>query len=156
MSTRNNAIAEELLALRDNRGRISAPAAVRWARDNPGSHLHGTLMWANDVAAERYRVWQVRALISVHIVDKDGGRRFVSLSIDREDEHGGGYRSVSEVMADEDLRDVMIKDALADLERVRVRYEKLTELAAVWVEMHKVSAKRQRSARKIAEQPAAA
>jgi hypothetical protein len=154
MSERLDTIAAELLALRTEQGVINPSEVVRWARANADSRLHGALNWDDEVAAERYRIWQVRSLISVHIVDVDGGRKFVSLSIDRAGGHSGGYRPISEVMDDETLRDVMLKDAMAELERVQKRFEKLKELSAVWEELHKV--KRRRSVRKVAETPAAA
>jgi hypothetical protein len=146
VSARVDGIAAELLALRTEGGVINPSEVVQWARDNPGSRLHGSLTWDDEAAAERYRIWQVRALISVHVVDNDGGRRFVSLSVDREG--SGGYRPIAEVMDDQTLRDVLLKDAFAELERVRKRFEKLTELASVWDEVHKV--KRRRSVRKAA------
>jgi len=142
MSERLDTIAAELLALRTNQGVINPPEVVRWARVNPESRLHAALTWDDEVAAERYRIWQVRSLISVHIVDADGGRKFVSLSIDRSGGHSGGYRPLAEVMSDETLRDVMLKDALAELERVQKRFEKLKELAGVWEELHKVKRRR--------------
>ncbi len=152
MSERLDTIAAELLALRTEQGVINPSEVVAWARDNPGSRLHGSLTWDDEAAAQRWRIWQVRALISVHIVDNDGGRKFVSLSIDREGT--GGYRPIAEVMDDETLREVLLKDALTELERVRKRFEKLTELASVWDEVHK--AKRRRSMRKVADTSAAA
>ena len=147
MSDRLDSIATELLALRTNQGVINPSEVVRWARDNTDSRLHAALTWDDEIAAERHRIWQVRSLISVHIVDVDGGRKFISLSIDRNGGHSGGYRPVSDVMEDDTLRDVMLKDAMAELERVRKRFEKLKELAAVWEEIHKV--KRRRVIRKV-------
>jgi hypothetical protein len=152
MSHRIDTIAAELLALRTEQGVINPSEVVQWARDNADSRLHGALTWDDEAAAERYRIWQVRALISVHIIDTDGGRKFVSLSIDREGT--GGYRPIAEVMDDETFRDILLKDALAELERVRKRFEKLTELANVWEEIHKV--KRRRSVRKAEDTSAAA
>ena len=154
MSERLDTIGAELLALRTEQGVINPSEAVQWARVNPESRLHGALTWDDEAAAERFRIWQVRSLISLHIVDADGGRKFVSLSIDRSGGHSGGYRPISEVMGDEALRDVMLKDAMAELERVQKRFEKLKELAGVWDEIHKV--KRRRSVRKVAEAPVAA
>lgn len=154
MSERIDTIADELLALKTDQGVINPSEVVQWARANPGSRLHGALQWDDETAAGRYRIWQVRALISVHIVDVDGGRKFVSLSIDRSGGHSGGYRPINEVMDDEALREVLLKDALEELERVQKRFAKLKELTAVWEEMHKV--KRRRTVRKVAEQPEAA
>jgi len=141
MSERLDGIATELLDLRDDEGKISAPDAVEWARSRPNSHLHGALEWDDSVAGERYRVWQVRSLISVHLVDADGGRRFVSLTVDRAE---GGYRPLNEVMQRIDLRQQMLDDALADLDRIQKKYQHLQELSKVWAARDQVKVTRTR------------
>ena len=142
MSDRTDTIAAELLALKSGDGVINPKAAVQWARENPKSKLYDSLEWDDDVAAERYRVWQVRALISVHVVDADGGRRFVSLTIDRKHDGSNGYRSLEDVVARPDLREVMLADALAELERIQTRYKRLTELEPVWAKAEAVRSRR--------------
>jgi hypothetical protein len=136
MSERTESIATELLKLADNDGKISAAGAVEWARKHPKSHLHAALTWDNEIAGEAHRVWQVRALIAVHIVDAEGARRFVSLSIDRTE---GGYRQISDVMSRQDLRKVMLDDALAELERMQKKYQHLQELEVVWAARDRVA-----------------
>jgi hypothetical protein len=132
MSDRTDSISAELLKLKNKDGIINPAKAVEWARENTKSHLHANLEWDDTVAGERWRVSQVRQLIAVHIVDAEGGRRFVSLSIDRKHDGSNGYRSLEDVVGRPDLREIMLKDALADLERVQERYKKLTELQTVW------------------------
>jgi hypothetical protein len=146
MSDRTDRLAEELLALKNDNGIISPQSAVAWARENPDSRLHAQLEWNDAVGAERYRVWQVRALISVHVVDADGGRRFVSLSIDRRHDGSNGYRELSDVVGQPNLREIMLKDALADLERMQERYKKLSELEPVWQQAEAVRKTRSRKA----------
>lgn len=146
MSDRTDSISSELLKLKDDDGKINPAAVVKWARRNTRSHLHAVLNWDDADAGEKYRIWQVRSLISVHIVDNDGGRRFVSLSIDRQE---GGYRPIGEVMERVDLRQVMLDDALNELNRVQARYKHLTELSEVWVATHRVDARRK--VRSVAE-----
>lgn len=141
MSDRLDTLTDELLALRNTKGLINPAEAVHWARRNRKSRLHAHLTWDDEVAGERYRIWQIRELISVHIVDNDGGRRFVSLSVDR---GSGGYRTVEQVMGRVDLREIMVADALADLERMQRRYEKLPELQAVWAAAETVKAQRRK------------
>lgn len=136
MSDRTDGVAKELLALRDKEGKISASAAVEWARKHPKSYLHASLQWDDEIAGEAHRVWQVRALISVHIVDPQGARRFVSLSIDRAE---GGYRQVSDVMSRQDLRKIMLDDALAELQRLEAKYKHLQELETIWAARDKVA-----------------
>jgi len=146
MSDRTDHISKELLALKNDNGVINPAEAVKWAKANPESHLHGSLEWDDAIAGERWRVSQVRQLIAIHIVDADGGRRFVSLSIDRKHDGSNGYRSLEDVVGRSDLREIMLKDALADLERMQARYAKLSELAPVWEKADEVRAKRSRKA----------
>ena len=141
-------IADELLALRNNDGVINPAHVVRWARENTGSRLHESLEWDDSVAAERFRREQVRTLIAIHVVDAtDGSRKLISLSIDRN--ASGGYRPIEEVMNTASLREVMLKDALAELDRVQKKYEKLQELERVWIAASQVR-ERRTSQRKVA------
>lgn len=140
-------ISAELQGLKTD-GLIDARKAVAWARENPASALYGALDWDDEHAAEEHRVWQVRRLIAIHVVDTSGGRAVVSLSIDRKE---GGYRPVEDVLKRQDWRAIMLSDALADLKRVQQRYDRLTELDRVWSEVRRVeSVKTPRGRRKAA------
>jgi hypothetical protein len=58
------------------------------------------------------------------------------LSIDRTE---GGYRQIADVMSRQDLRKVMLDDALAELERTQKKYRHLQELETVWEARDKVA-----------------
>ena len=146
MSDRTNALADELLALKSESGVINPAGAVEWARKHKQSTLHANLEWDDSIAGERWRVSQVRQLIAIHIVDSDGGRRFVSLSIDRKHDGSNGYRSLEDIVGRPDLREIMLKDALADLERMQERYSKLSELQPVWDAADETRKRRSRKA----------
>lgn len=139
MSDRIDHISRELRALQDDDGRINAAGAVKWARKHTKSHLHAALEWDDAIAGEQYRIWQVRSLINVHIVDSEGSRQLVSLTIDRRD---GGYRPIEDVLSTPDLRKVMLDDALADLQRLERKYQRLQELAEVWAARARVERRR--------------
>lgn len=128
-------IAAELLALRNKDGMIEAPKVVQWARRHTKSRLYHVLEWDNEVAGEKHRIWQVRQLIAVHVVDAEGSRQAVSLSIDR---RVGGYRHLDDIMPRQNLREVMLQDALDELERVEAKYKRLQELEQVWIATHEV------------------
>ena len=148
MTYKTSVIAEELIALRDDKGMIKPRDVVTWARRHPKSALHAQLEWDNDRAADAYRMQQVRELIAVHVIDAEGHRQMVSLSIDRTS--GGGYRQVDDVLKVPSLREIMLNDALVDLQRLQVRYQHVTELIGVWNEAEKVRASTPRSRRKAA------
>lgn len=144
MSARTDLIAEELLALKNAGGVINPARAVDWARKHRKSALYEHLEWDDGVAAEAYRVQQVRTLMILHILDDDGDRRFISLSIDRKHDGTNGYRPFDEVAGAPNLREIMLADALAELQRVKARFARLSELAEVWEAAERVPVKRGR------------
>lgn len=151
-------IREELLAVQaaSADGLLHCAEVVEWAKANPTSSLHAAIQWNNATAADAYRLWQVRQLIQLHVVSEDFKETMVSLSIDRK--AGGGYRSVSDVVARPDLREIMLQDALNELERLRHRYGRVKALATVWREVDDAQVKtgRRRRVEVVAEQMAAA
>jgi hypothetical protein len=127
-------IKDELVAIFGENTLTTTGDIVAWARQHSLSALHRELKFDDDAgAANLWRHHHVRQLISIHIVDGDHHRRAVSLSIDRAS--GGGYRELSDVLNMPRLRDVLLADALEELERVQNRYESVKELANVWNEI---------------------
>jgi hypothetical protein len=139
-------IRDELVAIqqKDENHVLHAAKAVAWAKAHPESYLYRSLEWNDDVAAHEYRLEQVRKLIRLHVIDERGDPIVVSLSIDRP--NGGGYRAMDDVLSTPDLRAIMLRDALAELDRVRKRYNSVKELAEVWEATEKVKS-RSRKAR---------
>ena len=132
-------IQRELRRIAKENGGILKPEAVVDAARPEDSPLHGRFCWADDEAARLYRIFQARQLIrvSVQVVTGKGEkeyvvRAFVSLSPDRE-EDGGGYRLITTVMGDADMRAQMLSDALSEMELFAEKYGTLTELAEVFV-----------------------
>ena len=135
-------IKDELIMLQEkSHGFLRAQTAVDWARDNPDSALHSALDWDDANAANEHRLWQIRQLIRVNVVDKKGVPQLISLSIDRT-EPGGGYRKLDDVLSTPDLRSVLLRDALNELDRVQQKYESISELVQVWEAKDVVKKKR--------------
>jgi len=111
---KDNTLAMELLALKNDNDLINPAEVVAWARRNHNSRLHGALEWDDDIAGEKWRISQVRSLIAIHVVDATGMRGLVSLSIDRTPGNNG-YRGLDDVVARPDLREILMQDALAEL-----------------------------------------
>jgi hypothetical protein len=133
-------IRSELLSLQhsDPQNVLHAEDAISWAAENPNSDLHAALEWNDQKAAHEHRLSQVRHLIQLHVVNDDSTPMLVSLSIDRR--RGGGYRSLDEVGRVPELREVLLADALAELERVQTKYARVTELMRVWEEAERARA----------------
>lgn len=133
-------IARELRRIaKENGGLLLPETVVREARTK-SSPLHSRFEWDDGEAADRYRIWQARQLIRV-VVEQIAGvaaptEVFVSLSPDRH--RGNGYRVVTDIMSDENMRGVMLQDALDELEVFKLKYRRLRELAVVFSAIRKV------------------
>ena len=62
---------------------------------------------------------------------------FVSLTTDRHAK-SGGYRIMTDVLSDKEMRAQMLSDALADLEIFKAKYSRLQELSVVFQAIKKV------------------
>lgn len=136
--TKTDQIKAELLAIqaRSSDNILHVAKVLHWTKAHPKSALYSQIEWDDGKAAADYRLWQVRRLIQIHVVSDMVEPLVVSLTVDRG--HGGGYRSIDDVVGDRFLSDIMLSDALAELERVRVRYERVVELTAIWQEVERV------------------
>jgi hypothetical protein len=145
-------IKDELLDLQKRHKILRPETAVEWARVHPQSALHASLEWDDSAAANEFRIWQIRRLIAVHIISETGVRQMVSLTIDRSNA-GGGYRALDDVLASQTMQEVLLADALAELERVRAKYESLVELASIWAEVNRAKTKQaKRSGSKLRQE----
>jgi hypothetical protein len=138
-------VREELEQLRiNNGGEFVAPAVVvDYAKRNKRSALHKEFEWNNTKAAQKFRLDQARHLIRlyVNVIETENGdipaRMYVSLEGDRRSS-GGGYRTLTSVMTNEELRGQLLQQALDELQRVRRKYQTLQELAPVFAAMDRV------------------
>jgi hypothetical protein len=141
----NQKIISELRRIAKKHDGLLNPSDVVEEARSKSSPLHGKFEWDDSAAAERYRLWQARQLISVTVEyvggNKDGvlSRVFVSLSSDRKEE--GGYRTIEAVMSRQGSRERLLQDALDDMQTFRDRYSALKELAGVFAAMRKVRGK---------------
>ena len=126
---------EELERIRTyNNGRLESEMVVDAARA-PENPLHPVFEWDDEAAANKFRIEQAKYLIrSVEVVvenrpDAPPLRAFVSVV--RDDDRS--YTSVSHAMADANLRQQVLLQALKELEAWRQRYAELVELANVMV-----------------------
>jgi hypothetical protein len=133
-------IQSELLALKDKRELLTAEDVVDWARAHPRSALYKApefCGWDPKKSAHEHWLWGARKLMAIHVVYEDGGRRLVSLSLDRSRE-GGGYRDINDVLRDESLHEIMLQDALRELQRMEEKYQRLKALKPIWTAAAKV------------------
>lgn len=139
MMTPNQQIQHELEIVRERQGYdvLRAEDVVDFARD-PGTELHKHFEWDDTKAAQEYRLEQARGLIRicVRVVPNDETgkvtRSYVSLRRDRNNRSGGGYRRIEDVMANHEMREQLLAEALDVLHRWERTYQNLTELAPIF------------------------
>lgn len=126
-------VRDELLSIqaKDPEGILRVEAVHAWAKAHPRSSLYKEIEWDTVKAAQEYQFWQIRRIIQLNIVSEDGEPQIVSLVIDR-GKKGGGYRSIADVLSSRELSAMMLNDALQELERVQLKYQRVKELTDVW------------------------
>ena len=157
---KNNSVSDELNEIKEKNDGLLIPVMVVDYARNKDTFLHEKFTWDDSEAAEKYRIWQARQIISLELVivrQNPGGeallvnsleveghvkdktvRAFVSLPLDRYSEDHQGYRSVGDVMNDKDLREQLLESAKKDMSVFRRKYWMLERLARVFMAMDAV------------------
>lgn len=137
------AVIVELKALSaKNDGLVKAQDVVEAARDED-SPLHSKFEWNDGEAAEKFRLIQARTLLSISVQYIARGHTveprkvFVSLSTDRSKRHGAGYRTLTDVLSDPDMKNQLLMDSLEQMTHFQEKYKSLKELSDVLVAMDK-------------------
>ena len=137
MASKIQAALQEIAANNDG---ILRPEIVVEAARAKTSPLHSSFEWDNTRAAEAHRLWQARQLIVSVTIKYEGVKNsspiYVSLKKDRE--AGGGYRTMVAVLSDDELREQLLEDARQDMEIFRQKYCGLAKLAKVFAAMDEV------------------
>jgi hypothetical protein len=127
-------IEAELERIRARDGGVLNPAAVVEVASDPESVLHTQFQWDDTKAAQAYRIWQARQLISMVVTvlphENKPVRMYVSLRDDRDP--AGGYRGLADVMGDTDMRRALLREAFSELNRLKQKYNQLSELTPVF------------------------
>ena len=129
------AVIAELRSLAAKSGGVLRPDDVVEAARPESSAMHGWFTWEDSEAAHKWRVHQARNLLRVTVEylpsgPADAVRVFVSLGSDQASE--GGYRTMVDVMTDDDMQAELLQDALAEMEGFKRKYRRLTKLASVF------------------------
>lgn len=105
------------------------------------SALHSCFEWNDEVAAEKYRIQQATHLIvnltvfSEHTEQKAPVRAFVNVSTERK----GSFISVSSAMQATKTREVVLKNALRELESFKAKYKNLVEFSELFAAIEKIA-----------------
>ena len=122
-----------------NKDAISAKELLDASRDD-GAPLHNCFEWDNDIAAEKYRVYQARHIInSIEIVyvkadtpeHLSRSRYFVNTAPNAPKVQGQ-FVSVDVAFTNENYRNAVLKDALRELRAFQIKYSRYQELSGVF------------------------
>ena len=121
----------ETCEMLERRGELTPKALVDECR--PDDHpLHEMFLWDDVAAAELYRESQARhAIASIEVVpvgSSEPVRAFVSLSVGGTERR---YSSTEAALVDPTSREMVLRDALAELRAFEKKYNQLAELADV-------------------------
>ncbi len=145
---KTDVIRRELERIAKANGGILQPSMVVDAARPASSPLHSRFEWDDNEAADKYRIWQARQLISIAVDVIDGSdieeRLWVSLKSDRD--NVGGYRSMIAVLSNADSRAQLLQDALEDMRVFESKYRHLQELAEVFESIRHVRGRRKKAA----------
>lgn len=140
-------VRRELETIRVNSGGVLTEEAVIKAARNEKHPLHSRFTWDDTEAAIQWRLEQARDLIrSVYVTIEDSKQKGISVrayaSLPSDREGNGGYRAISDVMRDSNLRTELLVCALAELEAFKLRYKHFVELVPVFAAIETVRRKR--------------
>ena len=140
---RRNLIRQELEQIARKKGTLNPHDVVNFAR-NSRTALHKCFIWDDSKAAEQWRLHQARNIIRLIVeIPMNGNDKeykvFVSLRDDRQNKIG--YRPLISVMTNDELREKLLEDALADMQTFRDKYKELKELSETFAAMERDKAK---------------
>jgi len=117
---------------------LSPENVVDFAKDKD-TWLNKRFTWNDKKASHEYRLWQARKIISLElqVIEKNGKkskvpmRLYISLKDDRKKD--GGYRLITDVMEDPDLKQKLLSEAFLELNRTKIKYRYLIELEKIFI-----------------------
>lgn len=139
--SKNDKLALELESVRiKNDKKLLVPSeVVEFARDE-NTELHKHFEWDDAKAAHQYRIWQARQIIA-SVQSKEYENQIVqgyySLPQDRVNPNGG-YRSINEILSNDELRKQLLESAKKDADLFRKKYIILKELTPIFNSFDKV------------------
>ena len=114
--------------LEKQKGMILPKDLVDIAR-HEDSPIHEMFEWDDSKAAQEYRLQQARQMIREVRVEIEGKttQAYYNVKV-QEREPSQGYVSVTRILADEQMSQSLIKDALREIDHWQKRYETLEQL----------------------------
>lgn len=131
--------AEELKRIQDKYGEVTPKNLLEESRPK-GAVMHKCYEWDNKKAAEKYRLWQSRNIMSsltiVYETPDVGSESIKTLEVrafqNTSEEREGRFIHVQDAMEDPEYREAVLRRAFTELATFRRKYANLQELSKVF------------------------
>lgn len=132
-------VGEEIEKIEQEQGSVTAQAIVNAARseENP---MHSLFEWDDHIAAEKFRCDTAGRILSCLVVTseiEEPTRAFVNI-VEVAHSNKGVYANIKSAMENNETREIVLKNAIAELMAIRSKYSNLSELAGVFTEIDKL------------------
>ena len=126
-------IRSELDRLAAVTGTLTEDAVVEASKE-ADSPLHSMFLWGNDAAAAQLGRLEIarRLIVSVRILPETAQALGVNVEMRKFHGTGDGYKDLQTLMNKDELRRMLLRSALRELQSLQRRYSQLTELAAIF------------------------
>ena len=121
-----------------NSGEINAKSVVKYARENQSCELHKIIEWDDTKAAEKYREFQARRILTAVTIVRPEHKADEELPEIRPEirafynEKGSRYMPVTTIVRNEDSYKNLLKQAMIELQAFKKKYSMLVELKEIF------------------------
>lgn len=127
-------VGEEIEKIEQKKGKVTPADIVKKAKAT-SSPLHNLFEWDDKKAADAYRIHTARQVLCCLVRVEDGQaptRAFVNIET-KAPAKQGLFVNIQSAMADAMSREIVLKNALLELESFQRKYATLTELSNVFL-----------------------
>ena len=147
-----NKVGRELEKIEKRDGEITRSAIVEAARPKD-SLMHGLFEWNDKIAGEKWREQQAGTILHALVVvpdnpDEPVHRAFMSIEFGNQPGQKARYINAFGALSNEETKDIVLGNAIRELEAFKLKYKTLTELAEIFSAIEQVEIKVKRGAKK--------
>lgn len=104
---------------------------------NPDTELHKCFTWDNDVAAEKWRLYEARQVVcSLVIVETNSDDEDIQIRAFHKTNNDEGYKSFRIILKNKDEYEKLLERCLSDLRALKNKYQNLSEYQEIWDLIH--------------------
>lgn len=111
---------------------------VDFAKNDPNSELYKCFTWDNDIAADKYRLFEARQIACNLIVkyektdNGDSIQQSTRILHRASTDINAGYKPLPVIVKNEDLYQGLLLECKSKLKEFKNKYQNLTELQKIW------------------------